>query len=178
MLSLRQKELQGTLKLAPPASPTHSPPPSLSLSVCHSSVLHRPLWRCRYAASNVFAASKSSLISISIFSSSQPHFVFDWSDTPAVTLRLPFACKQRQNNSFIPLSPRLTSPCLRPSKSGSRLIIQWVWPALNNLLIPQRTCLRTWPWSEVTSNCQLEDALQRIFSLACHCEISCDGKRC
>lgn len=92
MLSLRQKELQGALKLAlaaPAALQACTPHPAIrpspssltistcilysssrSLSVCRSTVLHRlprPLWQCRYAASDFFTASKSSLISVSIF---------------------------------------------------------------------------------------------------------------
>lgn len=105
MFSLRQKELQGALKLALAALSQHfkhalptqpsAPYPFLPhhlhlhpilvfpLSICtplfRVALPPRLLWYCRYAASSVFTASKSksSLISISIFSSNVTHVVID-----------------------------------------------------------------------------------------------------
>lgn len=84
----------------------------------------------------------------------------------------PFACRQQHNKQSILPLPHLA---LDHQKNLSSLFSECD-QQLNNLLISQRTHLRTWPWSEVTSSCQHEDTVQRIFSLARHCEISCDGK--
>ena len=102
-LSLRQRELQGALQLALAALTALQAGPAqlpLNTSTCTPILIFPlsislaprpcpPLY-CRYAASDVFAASKSSLISISIFSSSKVHVIIDLSNAPAVTPHLLF----------------------------------------------------------------------------------------
>lgn len=93
---------------------------SICMPVFSRAPLLHPLWHCRYAASNVFTASKSksSLISISIFSSNKACFIIDLSNTLAVTLHFLLARAKQNNIQYTTVSSRLTSCYLRPSKFG------------------------------------------------------------
>ncbi|KAK9541887.1 hypothetical protein VZT92_001905 [Zoarces viviparus] len=92
------------------------PLPHLYATLQCCSRLPAPPCHCRYAASDVFTASKSKspLISISIFSSVADRFVADSCCAPAVTLHPPFACIELQNTQCILVPPRLTSSYLGP----------------------------------------------------------------
>lgn len=144
MLSLRQKELQGALKLALAAlaalqactpHPALRPSPSsltnstcilysssCSLSVCHSSVLHRLPAHCGSVAMQhpLSLRPQSHLWSLFLsFSSYKVHFVIDLSNTSAATLHLLFSWIKQQNNiQYILVFKCLTLSYLRPSKFG------------------------------------------------------------